>query len=54
VHLIEKSVINMISMLLPVFHWRNRNDRSRWFAISSSHIFAVPVCFRLMGGVAKE
>jgi hypothetical protein len=35
VHLLEKSVINMISLLLPVFDW------SRWFAISSLHLFPV-------------
>jgi len=41
----EKSVINMIWLLLPVSFWlRNHNDWSRWFAISSlSHLFAAPV-----------
>jgi hypothetical protein len=34
--------INMIWLLLSVFDW-NHNDWSRWFAISSSHLFAVPV-----------
>jgi hypothetical protein len=36
-HLLENSVINMISLLLHVFDW------SRWFAISSSHLFAIPL-----------
>ncbi len=31
------------------------NDSSRWFAVSSPPtLFAVPVCFGFMGGVAKK
>jgi hypothetical protein len=44
-HLLEKSVINMIRLLNPVFDW----PRSRWFTISSSHIFAVPLSVLLVG-----
>jgi hypothetical protein len=36
----------------PCFWLANHNDCSRWFAISSSHVFAVPP-FSFMGGVAK-
>jgi hypothetical protein len=35
VHLLEKHVINMISLLLPVFRLAKHHDWSRWFAISS-------------------
>jgi hypothetical protein len=42
VHKLEKSVINMIRLLIPDFWLANHNNSSRWFAISSSHPFAVP------------
>jgi hypothetical protein len=35
----------------PCFWLAKHNDWSKWFAISSSHIFAVSV---LWGGVAKK
>jgi len=38
-HMLEKRVINMIWLLLPLII----NDWSRWFAISSSHVYAVAV-----------
>ncbi len=49
----EKSVINMIWLLLSVFLSAHSNDWSRWFAISSPP----PICcpsFSFMGGVAKK
>jgi hypothetical protein len=45
VHLLEKRVINMIWLLvgpLLLIDWANPNDRSRWFAISSSPLFSIP------------
>jgi hypothetical protein len=36
----EKSVMNMISLLLSVSDWLNHNDWSKWFAITSPS----PIC----------
>jgi hypothetical protein len=47
VHLLEKSVINMICA--PCFWLANHNDLSRWFAISNSHLFADPVSILWLG-----
>ncbi len=52
VHLLQKSTINvMIWVLIPVFDWPiNHNDSSRWFAISSPHLFAaIPVSVLWVG-----
>jgi hypothetical protein len=48
-HLLEKSVINMIWLLLPIFDWSIVNDWSKWFAISSSHLFVVPISVLWVG-----
>ncbi len=54
VHLLEKSVINRIWFLLPISHWPNHYDWSRWFAISSLPPISSPSFTTFMGGVAKK
>jgi len=53
VHMLEKECNKYDLTRDPCFFLAHHNDWSRWFAISSSHIFAVPVSV-LWVGVAKE
>ncbi len=49
VHLLEKSVINMIESDAPCFWLVDHNNWSRWFAICSSDLLAIPVSVLCVG-----
>jgi hypothetical protein len=55
VHLQKKSVINKLDMTAAqYFRLVDRNESSRWFAISSPQVYAVPITVLLVGVVNEK